>query len=370
MTLASGARRDVALDVLKGIGCLFMIVAHSSLNFGGYERFKFWYGLAPVLFFSAAGVTAAFQSEKYKPRGVLLTYAFLLLLGYSFNRITDPGFLKEIEFDIIQMIAVGSSVIYLVERYARPPAWMYFVLGILSFALKFILQTFFSGFAMVGFANLIFPPGIFPIFPWLFLFFFGLFAYRNNNYVNLALVVGFGLILFVMQKMAFPLDIENKWDMSIGYFLVSCILLFATFFLLRLIPFSPQARGLGMLTFLGQNSLLFLYVHFPIILYLKEIHIQVRVRAIAENPYLFWVLTLVLTVLIMYVLLQLPKVRILASMFNNLIVWILLVVLVFAVGLIIRHQPSTYYIEIGLGLLIALFYPRLGNLLKQRSLQP
>jgi lipopolysaccharide export LptBFGC system permease protein LptF len=46
-----------------------------------------------------------------------------------------------------------------------------------------------------------------------------------------------------------------------------------------------------------------------------------------------------------------------------------LVFLVFAVGIYIRNRFFTYYIEIGLGLLIALFYPRLANLLKQRSSQ-
>ena len=369
MTFAPRTSRDVTLDILKGIGCLFMIVAHSSLNFGGYERFKFWYGLAPVLFFSAAGVTAALQAQKYKPRGVLLTYAFLLLLGYSFNRITDPGFLKEIEFDIIQMIAVGSSVIYLVERYARPPAWIYFLLGLLAFGMKFLLQALFSGFAVVGLTNLIFPPGIFPIFPWLFLFFFGLFAYRNNNAVNLAAALGSGLLLLVLQQTNFPLDIENKWDMSIGYFLVSCILLFGTFYLLRLIPFPPHPRGLGLLTFLGQNSLLFLYVHFPIILYFKEIHIQNIYTVIFEHPYLFWVLTLALTVIVMVILLWLPRSKALTALFSQLPVWLVLVFLVFAVGIYIRNRFFTYYIEIGLGLLIALFYPRLANLLKQRSSQ-
>lgn len=360
-------QRDVSLDVLKSIGCLFMIVAHSSLNAAGYEHLKFWYGLAPVLFFSAAGVTAAFQAEKYKPRGVLLTYAFLLLLGYSFNRITDPGFLKEIEFDIIQMIAVGSCIVYLLESYVRPPAWVYFLLGLLSFALKFVLQSLFSGISIVGFTNLIFPPGIFPVFPWLFLFFFGLFAYRINNYINLSLVFGFGLILFTMKQLSFPIDLENKWDMSVGYFLVSCILLFSMFFLMRQISFRLQTRGLGALTFLGQNSLLFLYVHFPIILYLKENHFQVTVRLIALHPYLFWFLVLALTIAGMLILLQLAKVRAFASMFDHLFVWLLLLFLVFAVGIFIRNRFFTYYIEIGLGLLIALFYPRLGNLLKQKN---
>ena len=64
MTVVPRASRDVTLDILKGIGCLFMIVAHSSLNFGGYERFKFWYGLAPVLFFFRSGCHRRLASPK------------------------------------------------------------------------------------------------------------------------------------------------------------------------------------------------------------------------------------------------------------------------------------------------------------------
>ncbi|MDD2922156.1 MAG: heparan-alpha-glucosaminide N-acetyltransferase domain-containing protein [Anaerolineales bacterium] len=363
--MKSAAPRDASIDLLKGVGCLVMIVAHSSLNLGGYEVFKFWGGLAPVLFFSAVGVTAAFQAQKYKPRGVLLTYAFLILLGFSFNRITDPGFLKEVEFDIIQMVAVGSSAVYLLEYYLRPRVWIYFLLGALAFGFKFILQFVFAGVSISGLTNLFFPPGIFPIFPWLFLFFFGLFAYRIDNYVNLGLALGFGALLFSLRQINIALDLENKWDMSFGYFLACSILLFAAFFVLRAIPFFQQRRN-GLLTFLGKNSLLFLYVHFPIILYLKEIRIHRASKLIFQHPYLFWILVLGLTLIAMFVLIWLAKWKVAAQVFSRLSVWIAMALLVFAVGILIPSERWTYVIEIGLGILTALFYPQLGNMFKQK----
>lgn len=361
------SQRDTSIDILKGIGCLVMIVAHSSLNIGGYERFKFWGGLAPVLFFSAAGVTAAFQAQKYKPRGVLLTYVFLIMLGFSFNRITDPGFLREIEFDIIQMIAVGSIAIYLLEYYFHPQAWIYFLLGLIAFGLKFILQAFFAGISIAGITNLLFPPGIFPIFPWVSLFFFGLFAYRNNNYLNVGLAAGFSLLLFVLQKTAIQVDIENKWDMSPGYFLACNILLFSTFFILRAIPLFQQIKN-GLLTFLGKNSLLFLYVHFPIILYLKEIRIHRTVKIIYQQPYLFWILILALTLIAMFVMLWLAQWKIISQIFDHLSVWITMTILVFTVGIFISSESLAYSTEIALGILTALFYSRLGNIFKQQIL--
>jgi len=360
-------RRDISIDVLKGVGCLLMLVAHSSLNFGGYERFKFWGGLAPALFFSAAGATAAYQAQKYKPRGVLLTYAFLLALGYSFNRITDPGFLQEIEFDIIQTIAVGSSAVYLLEYYLRPPAWVYLLFGFLAFGLKFVAQILLAGVSIVGATNLLAPPGIFPIFPWLFLFFFGLFAYRIHNYINLGLALGFGAALFILPQINFSLDLENKWDMSLGYFLVCCALTFSVFFVLRVIPFFQQARGNGGLIFLGQNSLLFLYVHFPIVLYLRDARLHRSVKLIFQHPYLFWALALALTLVGMFALMRLPKWSALAALFDYLPVWGLLTALVFVVGILFAaHESFTYSAEIGLGLLTALFYPHLGRLFKRR----
>lgn len=363
-------QRDTTIDILKGIGCLVMIVAHSSLKFGGYERFKFWGGLAPVLFFAATGVTAAFQAQKYKQRGVLLTYIFLFLLGFSFNRITDPGFLKEPEFDIIQIVAVGSSAVYLLEYYFHPHAWMYLLLGMFAFGLKFVLQKLLAGIFLVGVTNALIPPGIFPIFPWLFLFLFGLFAYRVNNYANAGLAAGFGVILFAFQKTNFPIDIENKWDMSLGYFLVCGILVFFTFFVLRFISSWREKifKYKGLLTFLGQNSLLFLFVHFPIILYLKDIRIHRNVQLIFNHPYLFWLLVLGLTLIAMLALIWLAKWKFSAQFFDHLAVWVIMTALVFATEIFISTDRFVYAIEIGLGILTALYYPKLGNIFKQKNI--
>jgi hypothetical protein len=367
--MKSVSQRDATIDILKGIGCLFMIVAHSSLKIGEYEQLRFWGGLAPVIFFAATGVTAAFQAQKYKPRGVLLTYLFLLLLGFSFNRITDPGFLRQPEFDIIQIVAVGSSAVYLLEYYFHPRPWIYFLLGLLTFGMKFVIQRLLGDFFIVGITNALVPPGIFPIFPWLFLFLFGLFAYRINNYVNVGLAAGFGVLLFILQKANLPIEIENKWDMSIGYFLVCGILVFLTFFILRLTAAWRDKIFIykGLLTFLGQNSLLFLYVHFPIILYLKDIRIHRNVQLIFNHPYLFWLLVLAITLAGMLVLLQFTKWKFAAQFFDHLIIWIMMTALVFATPMLISTQRFVYVIEIGIGIVMALYYPKLGKILKQKA---
>jgi hypothetical protein len=362
----SDSQRSIALDALKGIGCIMMIIPHTGLNINGYERFRIWGILAPVLFYAVSGITASFQAQKYTPRSFFLTYAFLFLLGFSFNRLTDEGFLNEIEFDIIQFVAVGSCLIFLLERYVRPSPWAYFVLGFASAAAKPLIQMLLNGATFPG-ANLIVPPGIFPIFPWLFLFFLGLFAWRADNRFNL----GFGLFLTValigLWLSGYPLDIQNKEDMSLAVFLLCCAMLFISFYLARALPkFFNDERLMLPLTFLGRNSLLYLYVHFTTVLMLKHFRIVHRYDFIYTHPYLIWALALAITYVVMIFLLPLGRVKGLARWFDNIPIWVVMIALIFAVGLFLGPIPS-FFAEIALGIVFALFFARLSAVLKQRT---
>ncbi|OQX63887.1 MAG: hypothetical protein B5M51_04505 [Anaerolinea sp. 4484_236] len=358
-------KRDLVLDVLKGLGCLLMVVAHSNLGLRGYKPYAFYAGLAPVLFYAVSGVTASFQATKYRPRSVLLTYAFLFLLGFSYNRITDAGFLEEINFDIVQIIAVGACIVYLLEYYFKPSSWVYLLLSGLTFALKFPISALTGGKIVFGVTGIIVTPGLFPIFPWLFLFFLGVFAYRTKNLYNLFFALVAAGLYYLLPMWGIDLDVENKWDMSVGYFLLSCILVFASFFLVRAIPFFHQRVGMGLPIFLGRNSLLFLYIHFPLVLYLKSQKIHHKELVINRNPYLFWVLILTLTVLLMLIILWGAKWKWVSNPFDYLIAWIILIILVFAVGLFVPNVEFVYWIEIGLGIIFAVFYPSLTRLLKK-----
>lgn len=364
--MTSEKSRDLALDLLKGAGCVLMIVAHSSLNIQGYDRFKFWGGLAPVLFFAVTGVTASFQAAQYRPRAVILSYAFLLLLGFSFNRITDPGFLAEIQFDIIQLSAAGACAVYLIEYYFHPRPWLYLLLGFLSFGAKFGLQYLLNGHIVYGISGILVAPGIFPVFPWLFLFCLGLFAQRVAKQFNLLLALGFGGALAVLSRLAGPLDFETKWDMSLQYFLACNILLFGGFFLARVIP-ARWLHAINPLVFFGQHSLLFLYVHFPLVLYFKSIKLHRQVDVIFQHPWLFWVLAINVTAIIMLVLIRIAKVKPLSKPFDQLPTWLVLTALVFLVGFFVPNEELVYWLEIGLGLLFAMFYPSLTALLKRRN---
>ncbi len=362
----SDSQRSIALDALKGIGCIMMIIPHTGLNIHGYERFRIWGILAPVLFYAVSGLTASFQAAKYTPRSFFLTYAFLFLLGFSFNRLTDPGFLNEIEFDIIQFVVVGSCVIFLLERYVRPSHWVYFALGFASAAAKPVIQSLLNGASFPG-VNLIVPPGIFPIFPWLFLFFLGLFAWRADNRFNLGFGIFFTLALIALWLSGTPLDIQNKEDMSLSVFLLCLSMLFLSFFLARALPtLFNNERLMLPLTFFGRNSLLYLYVHFTIILTLKHFRIVHRVDFLNTHPYLMWAIALAITYVVMFALLPLGRLKPLTWLFDKIPTWVVMVVLVFAVGLFLDPKLN-FFLEILLGLVTALFYSRLAGRLKQRT---
>ncbi|MBV6396084.1 MAG: hypothetical protein HFACDABA_01672 [Anaerolineales bacterium] len=364
----SASQRSIALDVLKGIGCAMMVIPHTGLNIHGYERFRIWGILAPVLFYAVSAITASFQAHKYPPRSFFLTYAFLFLLGFSFNRITDPGFLNEIEFDILQFIAVGSCIIYLLERYLRPSQWVYLVLGFASAAAKPLIQSALDGAAFPG-ANLIVPPGIFPIFPWMFLFFLGLFCWRAENRFNLGLGIGSTLALIGLWLSGYPLDIQNKEDMSLSVFLLCCSMLFLSFYLARALPkLFNNKRLMAPLSFLGRNSLLYLYVHFPTILLLKHFRIVHRIEFINTHPYLIWALALALTYLIMFALLPLGRIGWLARVFDFIPTWVVMVALVFGAGFFIPNIYIVQLAEVLLGLVIAIFFHRLASTLKKQPL--
>lgn len=363
----SDSQRSIALDVLKGIGCVMMIIPHTGLNIHGYERFRIWGILAPVLFYAVSGITASLQAQKYPPRSFFLTYAFLFLLGFSFNRLTDPGFLNEIEFDILQFVAVGSCIIYLLERYVRPSNWAYFILGFASAAAKPLIQMALNGATFPG-LNLIVPPGIFPIFPWMFLFFLGIFVWRADNRLNLGLGLAFTLALTGLWLSGYPLDIQNKEDMSLAVFLLCCAMLFLSFFFARALPkLFNNERLMSPLSFLGRNSLLYLYVHFPLILLIKHFRIVHRVEFMNTHPYLIWALALALTYLVMFALLPISRLKWPGRVFDFIPTWIVMSALVFGAAFFIRNVNLVLLAEVLLGLVIALFFPRLSAALKQRT---
>jgi fucose 4-O-acetylase-like acetyltransferase len=362
--------RDFSLDVLKGLGCLLMVMAHVPVRVGVYRNLTFIGGFAPVLFYSVVGVTAVFQAQKYKPRAVVLNYLFLFLLGFALNGFNSPDFLlpPAIHFDIIQIIAIGSLAVYFFEYYFKPPTWAYLALGILFFLIKLALDALMPADKYPLLAGLVLTyTGTFPIFPWLFLFFLGVFAYRIALKWDLGWALVCIAIYLALFLTGFNLDYKSKYDMSIGYFLLSCLLLFGMFFLARKFHFLEKQSSLNPVMFFGQNSLLFLFVHFAVIaMFTDRLQWNENIRLFNRYPVSFFIFVAIVTWVLMLILVYAAKIPWLEIKFEHVWVWILFTVLVFGVALI-PHKGLVRWSEAGLGIIVSLYYHRLSHALKGTS---
>ena len=361
--------RDLSLDVLKGLGCLLMIMAHAPFKIGIYRQFTFLGGFAPVPFYAVVGVTASFQAQKYKPRVVILNYLFLFLLGFALNAFNSPDLLHPpvIHFDIIQIIAIGSLAVYLLEYYVKPSAWTYLILGVLSFLIKLLLDVLLPAQNYTLLAGILLTySGTFPIFPWLFLFFLGVFAYRLSLSWNLGWAAISMAVFVLLSLVGFALDYRSKFDMSVGYFLLSCLLLFGLFFLARKFEFFQRQSSFNPLIFFGQNSLLFLFVHFAVIGLLSgRLQLDENVRLFRIYPFLFWLLIIALTWILMAAFIYSSRLPWLEKQFDKIWIWILLTVFVLVIPAILSHNGLIRWTEAGLGVIAALYYHQLARALKQ-----
>ncbi len=366
--------RDLSLDVLKGLGCLLMVLAHVPAKIWTYRDLTFLGGFAPVPFYAVVGVTASFQAQKYKPRSVILNYLFLFLFGFALSGFNSPDFMRPpvIHFDIIQIIAIGSLAIYLLEYYLKPSIWVYLILGILSFLIKLGLDVVLPAQNYPLLAGLLLTySGTFPIFPWLFLFFLGVFAYRIGLQWNLGWTVITVAIYLILALAGFALDYRSKYDMSVGYFLLSCLFLFGLFFLARKFKFFQGQSLFNPLIFFGQNSLLFLFVHFSVIgVFVLRLQWDENIRWFRLYPFLFWGFVALVTWIAMAFLLYAARIKWLEIQFDRIWVWALLTFLVFAVAALIPHKGLVRWSEAGLGIIAALYYHRLGHALKGQASTP
>ena len=359
--------RDLTLDVLKGLGCLLMIMAHMPFKVGMYKDLTFLGGFAPVPFYSVVGITAFFQAQKYFPRSVILNYLILFFLGFALNGFNSPDFLRPpvIHFDIIQVIAIGAVAVYMLEYYFKPPNWVYLILGVFCFLIKLVLDVLLPAQQYPVLAGIILPySGTFPIIPWLFLFFLGVYVYRVGWKWNFGWMIVSVVIFVVLAMTGFDLNYRSKFDMSLGYFLLSCIFLFGLFFVFMKFKIFSKPFALNPILFFGQNSLLFLFVHFgAIALFSLQLQWNEKILLIKHHPFLMWLLIFFVAWIAMMILLYIAKINPLRSLFDRIWIWELLVVLVLTVPLIPNNE-FVRWAAVVLGIIAALHYHQLSRALK------
>ncbi len=359
--------RDVSLDILKGIGCLLMILAHSKVLVPDAKFMVYVGGFAPIFFFSVSGIAGYFQSGKYAPLKIFFLYALLLFLGFSYNGVTHPHFLADVDFDILQMIAFGTLVSYFVERYLKLKLWTYGLLVISPFAVKVMILDWLQPNNAPWGNGILLPPGLFAIFPWLFLFFGGVLAYKVENTVNLLAALFLSVLYLILNYFEYPLDPQNKWNMSLGYFLLCNIILFIMFYIVRQFPYFQIEMGKGLLLYWGRNSLLLLFVHIAVIEVINNFKRVHYVRLMLDYPLMVWVMLLILTTLAMWLLNKALKYDVLFGFFSSVYVWVFLAVSIFLAAWYVENEWTLFAFHLSVGILTGLYFPVLTANFKRNN---
>ncbi|UPO88342.1 acyltransferase family protein [Niallia sp. Man26] len=340
---------DYSLDAIKGFSCLLMILAHTPLEFSGAIRtFQSIGGFAPVLFFAVSGVTTIFQIERKDFISLFYFYLSFAILGFSYNAIWHPDLWKNLNSDVPQIIALGVLTIYLIEKYIKPNLFFYLLLTVVVFIIHFYTSNRIYDFPLKQF---IFNEGGFAFFPWIFTFFTGVIAYRIRNSFNLLFAGISTLLLFIYYLINKGDQLIVKYDMSIGYFLLSLVIIFLSFYLFRKKQkYSPN----NLLIFLGKNSFLFLFIH------LFFINTFVWLHLFKVNYIIIWLLVTMLSLIGVKLLPRLNKY--IESYFESKLLWVVLAFAIITVPLLISSTSLVMLIEIFLGILFSLNYKRLTSL--------
>ena len=355
--------RDHSLDLLKGVACVLMLLAHTHLQIDLPSKAVTFFGnFTPVLFFAVSGITANFQARKYPVAGIMTTYIMIFLLGLSFAAMVAGNFWATFNMDILQIIAVGVLILYLVQRYLAPGYWFHLGAAGAVFAIKLATDVLPRDTSWMGYLqNILLEPGNFVVIPWLFPFFLGMFCHLAPNRYNLWLAGSATLVMGLMLASGIPLGVDNRWDMSTGYFLFSLLLTSSAFYVARWLPQSIIPRAFGWLLWLGKNSLLFLYVHMGVIWIVRE-----YTHGIWES-YLVWPVVSLASISLMWSLPPLLNTLRIPALMAHLPAWAGLTALILAAPLLLPAGAPLVLTEFALGLVFALYYVSLTHALKHLS---
>lgn len=352
--------RDQSLDLLKGIACLLMILAHTHLQIDLPSKIlTFLGGFTPILFFAVSGITANFQARKYPVTGIVTAYAMIFLLGLSFASMIVGNFWVAFDMDILQIIAVGVLLLFLIQRFLDPSPWFYLAATVAVFALKLLTDALpRDTWWMHYLVNIVLEPGNFVAIPWLFPFFLGMFCYLIPNRYNTWLAGAAILAMGSVWGLGLPLGIDNRWDMTLGYFLFSILLTSMSFYVARQLPQTFVANNLTLLTWLGKNSLLFLYVHIGVIWLIRNYTQGIW------GTYWVWPAVCAASLALMAVLPGLLSALRVPQLMVRFPAWIVLLVLILAAPLTLPAGTPLVLAQLIFGVVFSLYYASMTRFLK------
>lgn len=367
------ASRDLSLDYLKGFSCFMMTIAHlpvfdkSDAVTAGIHYFAEY---VTVVFYAVSGINTLTQARKYSLHYLLLLNLALFIFGTPYSLTIHANLYARYVLEILQIIALGSMAVALTYRVCGDRRWVFAVLGLTVIALKILRDVWWPEFHGAGVLFVhegyipreqlaandprIFPG--FPIFPWLFAFFWGVFVYQLNQKEQSLLLGVVGLTYVIGEALGILGDFHEKWDTSMAYVLLSMAMLSGSFLLARAVPTHWLQYPRFMPVF-GKNSLAFLYVH--------GFGLLAALAAKSLGQYAGWIIALLVT----YGGLRLLEKWRGIKYMENMGAWIAMATLSLLLPVFLLTEPKAVIpvllINIAIGLLVSRHFNSLRDLLRK-----
>lgn len=372
-------KRDDSLDILKGLACIAMVIAHQPYFFKNPQlSLGFVHYLAaaipPTIFFAIAGVTASFQSNRYSLSSLARYFFAMFLIGITWNIAIHGDINSFYWLEIFQIIALGSLCICAVERNEPASQWLLFSIAAGIVLIKLAAETYWPQFdgwnyvfcdtAYVRELNAtptVTPvlPG-FPLFPWLAYFFLGVWCYRLSKRTKLIAAVAALFSTCIAVRLGS--SIAEKWDSPIAHILADSTLIFISFWLFDGYSVATSAVA-EQLRKIGSNAFLFFFAHpFGLIA-------GVIVFAATNNAYASWVISIVISILV-YTLFGKIKP---SKLFESRSAWLALIAVIVLIPvstLFIKHDSMaviTRLLAIVIGTVAAINFNALSKLTKVKK---
>jgi len=341
-------KRNYSLDQLKGLACIFMILAHSYdlLSYSNLivKGIYFLGAMAPVLFFGASGISILLSIKKRELSSIIIFYMIFFVLAFINLAKNGPNYFYFSPYNIFNTIAISGIITAVIIKKSLNYWWL--------FLIPFLIHYFLLKFDLGDLINttirpLFVYPG-FGIFPWLSFFLIGAKFFTTKEEKNLIItVVFFSLFLLTGLFLKVPfldLGLTYKHFMSVSYFFLS-LSLFGFIYCL----FTYSNITLPILNFFGKNSFLFWYTHLLII----------NVISFKSQPIIIWLLVLLLTTITMNICLWLNKY--IVNITNNWYFWLGTIGTIF-VGLYIPEKVVSP-LFFTMGIVVSINYHNLFNLI-------
>lgn len=366
--------RDLNRDRIKGLACILMLIAHLRLAPGIADwayTVTFIGGLSAMLFLAISGLNAAVTAENKSLRELAIVNGLLFLIGVGYGAVVQMTLYANYVFEILQIIAIGSFCVGVTAKYTGYRPVLFGAIAIVIATLHLILQNYaphFDGFGLIETSNHYAPLGIelpeggtrypgFPLLPWLAAFFWGASVYYAKRIFHLVVIVlGLGICFIETPITPFLGNVKEKWDMSIGYMLMSATAYSMAILLCRSLPSSVMHKE-KLLVFVGINSFAFLYLHlFAIPLWFLSSSI---------GPIGLWAVAITFVLLLMYTYSRWAKVK----RQYPLVFWLVLIVISLLLP-ILPAQDVTWHLPLAFVFaFIGLFFVKYFNEIKLQLIQ-